>query len=432
MKKSTGTDKGGAVCLRAADAAAYQLGELAEAERSDFEKHLQTCAACAEAIRSLADVVGRLKTLPEQAVSPGLEDRIMSRVAGETARAAGIPAWVRAAAGVLVLFGVGMLCLVGTRRGPAAPAVADDASGQARRDALEWLCRTQEPDGKWTGGKGAVPESYAVGVSALALMALMGEGPDAFHGPHAETLRRGMDYLVASQNANGMLGPSFSGTPYNQGLGALALLNAGAMESNAAWRAAAERALGYALSIQNSCGGWNYLRSSPGPANTSITIWPLLALIRADELGYPGVAEGIGRGLAWLQDMVNEEGRMGYERAGHFPYGSNTLTAAGTLCFLLDNRQRDPALLASMLAAVQRGEADPGGPVDFYQAFFVSRVLALARDESAKAARSSINVRLLAMQDRAGDAAGSWEAGDRWGRIGGRVYSTALAAMAIE
>ena len=39
---------------------------------------------------------------------------------------------------------------------------------------------------------------------------------------------------------------------------------------------------------------------------------------------------------------------------------------------------------------------------------------------------------LVAEQVQAGPAAGSWEPRDAWGPYGGRVYSTAVAALSLE
>ena len=39
---------------------------------------------------------------------------------------------------------------------------------------------------------------------------------------------------------------------------------------------------------------------------------------------------------------------------------------------------------------------------------------------------------LLPMQKTAGDEAGSWEPNGMWGGYGGRVYSTATAALSLE
>jgi hypothetical protein len=39
---------------------------------------------------------------------------------------------------------------------------------------------------------------------------------------------------------------------------------------------------------------------------------------------------------------------------------------------------------------------------------------------------------LVAAQRQTGNNAGSWDANGRWGRYGGRVYSTALSTLCLE
>src|SRR5690606_12329854 len=39
---------------------------------------------------------------------------------------------------------------------------------------------------------------------------------------------------------------------------------------------------------------------------------------------------------------------------------------------------------------------------------------------------------LIERQRRDGDAAGSWDPMDRWSRIGGRIYQTAICALTLE
>jgi len=56
----------------------------------------------------------------------------------------------------------------------------------------------------------------------------------------------------------------------------------------------------------------------------------------------------------------------------------------------------------------------------------------MARGEDAPRALAAIGGRLASLQNARGPAAGSWDANDAWGGVGGRVYSTAMAALALK
>lgn len=406
-------------CPRATEAPAYSLGELPPAEKKDFEQHLAACPACARAAASSRLVIARLREDPDAEGSPTLADRIAQRIeAGDTRPARRRFAWTvpaRVAALLLATLGLGAF-LARDERPEDAPDLA-----AARRDALAWLCRTQDPNGGWSAGEGAIREKYGIGVSALALLALMQDPVDSRREPGATVIRRGVDYLVRAQNEKGLFGAVFSGATYNQGLATLALLEACALESNAAWRTSAEKAVAYLVSIQDRTGGWDYLRAAPGSANTSASVWPLLALLRADEQGFPDLRPAIERGMAWMKTTINAEGRMGYRRAGHAPYGSETLTAAGAACLVRRGNPADEPLVKTMLNALRVGPEQT--QMDFYRAFFTTEVLS--------AARQSLREQLAALQYRTGPNSGSWEPTDRWGRTGGPVYATALATLCM-
>jgi anti-sigma-K factor RskA len=101
----------------------YVLGALAPAERSEFERHLQTCEACAAEVRSLAGTVAALPlSVPLVDPPPGLRSRVMA-VTGRSAaaphsvvplpaRAARTRSWVSAAgwlsAAALLLVSLGL------------------------------------------------------------------------------------------------------------------------------------------------------------------------------------------------------------------------------------------------------------------------------------------------------------------------------------
>ncbi len=108
-------------------AALYALDALDGRERTEFERHLRTCAACAAEVQSLRPVVDALaQAVPQHDPSPALRDRVMAGAGAPASTshiANGVPSdrraaaagtatsamwWLAAAAMVSVVVGLGI------------------------------------------------------------------------------------------------------------------------------------------------------------------------------------------------------------------------------------------------------------------------------------------------------------------------------------
>jgi anti-sigma factor RsiW len=124
--------------------AAWQAGDLGEAQRGRLAAHLAGCAACAATVADLEAVRERLAVLTEPELPAGLHQRLMTAVERELpaatprhrASAARRAAWFQrpatlAAAAAILLFVVGVLGLVRltSHDGGAATAARGDSGG---------------------------------------------------------------------------------------------------------------------------------------------------------------------------------------------------------------------------------------------------------------------------------------------------------------
>ena len=430
-------------CRRAEDVPALLLGELTGAARESMSAHLSACPECS---RVAAEVESTLRILRE---APGAEEgrdltpEIMARLpaapwpdvsTGRTIRLWRSPAWLRAAAAVAVLAGgLVLLALLRPGRGPAAGERAGRPAPEAVvaatvSPALEWLARTQEADGRWSGGR----TEYDVGVSALALLALVDPHVQGIGGGRSEAIRRGAGYLVGQQDASGLIGPRFSAATYNHGLATLALIEVCAVESNAAWEAGLDKALRFIRSTQTRRGGWGYLDAQGGAPNTAATVWPLQALIRGEAKGRGGLRPDIERGLAWMLSTINGDGLMGYTAAGDFPYDPAGMTAAGAVCLLMEEggwRRRE---LQAMRRILCSAADDAGASFDLYRSYFRTRAVILGNCREAAARQAADRARIAGLQKDSGADAGCWDVKDAWTDVGGRVYATAIATLTMQ
>ncbi len=189
-----------------------------------------------------ADVVRRLRSLPEPAAREDFAARVMERILREEAEAEAARKRrpMRWAVRIAAAAAVAVLCAAGWRAwfGPAAPPFAAEMARNAA--ACEFILAEQSPDGAW---RAAVPAQDGA-LSAIALMALVRHDPDPLHGPHADAVRGGMDHLVALQSRP--QGAGDSGTRLGRSsryLVAMALRTGAALPgAPTGWRAAAGRA----------------------------------------------------------------------------------------------------------------------------------------------------------------------------------------------
>ena len=179
-----------------------------------------------------ADVVARLRAQKAPEPSADFTERTLARARQPVARRAG---WAdvlwRAAAALVVLGGASFWW----QRAPAPEAKAPSP--------VEILMAAQRADGGWSADDGQLRARYDVGVTALAVLALMPGEMAPLGRSQAQAIRDGISYLIAQQGKDGKFGTDFSGADFTRYLAGMAL-NAAARLPGAdpAWQAAAERA----------------------------------------------------------------------------------------------------------------------------------------------------------------------------------------------
>jgi len=98
----------------------------------------------------------------------------------------------------------------------------------------------QRADGGWSADAQNSRTRYDIGVSALALLALIHADPVALEGPQAAAIRSGMAHLLRQQRPDGHFGEDFSGAAFTKYLAGMALQAAAKLpNADPAWRTAA-------------------------------------------------------------------------------------------------------------------------------------------------------------------------------------------------
>ncbi len=321
--------------------------------------------------------------------------------------------------------------------------------------AIRWLAQAQSADGRWDasrfgagieravlgqdrGGAGADADC---GITALALLAMMGAGQSHVAGDYQPTVARGLDFLMRGQAADGQLASqtSFYARMYCHSMATFALAEALAMTGDKRLEPAVRRAVGYSLRAQHpSTGGWRYRPGDEG--DTSQLGWQMMSLWSAQRAGIdipPQTWTGAERFLRSVR-----RGRVG-GLASYRPDGpaSTPMTAEALYCreIVADalGGEADPQAAAEATAALAAVPPEPER-VNLYYWYYGTLGLhhRQAFDAEAEAAWQSWNTALtLALvnsQIADGPDAGCWEPNCIWGGYGGKVYSTAIAAMCLE
>jgi hypothetical protein len=388
-------------CQLRGEAHAYVSGELSARAQAVFEEHLAVCAECRDAVESTQRVIGRLRALPEAEPKRDLAASILVRLREEPRER---PRWpsVAAIAAVLTLFAGGAFLTHFKKSVPPAQriaAAADENAASVAR-ALDWFCQNQEPDGSWNAEKWGGNRRFEIALTALPTIALLSAEWNTTHGKAAVT--KATRWLREQQSADGSFGPDFQGMSYNQAIATLALFHAYQRQPDTKLKHSLDAALANILARQTGDGGWGYRRSPI--ADRSITEWHVEALELASTLGWKNAQQNLARARKWLADHPHP--RTDAEEPVDSP--------------------------SALLARSGDGNVIGSAKMDFYQAYFLTAALKRKYDEPSRQQLAAIRRALLLQQVSDGSDSGSWPAGDRWGRAGGRLYSTALASLSLK
>jgi hypothetical protein len=302
--------------------------------------------------------------------------------------------------------------------------------------ALAFLARNQEPDGRWTfinedrDQPGRRPANRDdMGLTGLAMLCFlaMDQRPDA-EGPYRKCVADGLAFLVARQKEDGDLRGT-GGDMYNHGIAALAFGEAAVLTRDPKYGSAAVKAAQFIVRAQNaSTGGWRYAPGEGG--DTSVLGWQIMALHSVQRIGLPVPAATRAAALRWLASVSRSPRGMlaGYQSAS----ADRTMTAEALFARLL---------LGEKLTDEQRKEAaeyvippDPTENPNFYYWYYGSLALMQVQGKTWQEWNAQLRDRIVRIQQTDGKQSGSWDpAADRYGADrGGRVYTTAIAALTLQ
>jgi hypothetical protein len=354
------------------------------------------------------------------------------------------------------VFGLGRgMGFRGSRRAKATSLGATEASEQAVDAALEWLAAHQLPDGSWSfdhrGGtcQGRCDhhgnaKSATAAATGMALLPFLGAGHTHVEGKYQRNVAKGLYFLIGKIKAKGTIGSFWErrARMYSQGLATLALCEASAMTladgkgkkppaesnlfTNERLATTAQMGLNYIMDTQGPRGGWRYDPGEQG--DTSVVGWQLMAL----KSGYLAGLKVEPRTVAGVQNFLDS---VQSERGADYGYNSRSKGSIATRAIGLLSRmylgwpRQHPALAAGGKHLVKvKPKRD-----DIYFNYYATQMLSHYGGPLWQEWNTEMRESLVRRQSNRGHERGSWYFNDPHGaQMGGRLYSTAMAAMTLE
>ncbi len=327
----------------------------------------------------------------------------------------------------------------------------DELGGSTRSEeavhrALEFLKNHQADDGRWTflnsrsdRNKNHKHDQALTGLALLCFLAANHTpGGDS---PYAQTVEKGLEALMRVQDKDGDLRgekkmrgrASTDANMYDHAIATLALAEAALMTDDRRYRAAAVEGGRFLIAAQHEkTGGWRYAPGAPNKGgDTSVFGWQVMALHSVKRLGAE-VPDRVEQGaFRWLKRVQSGKHGIlaGYD--GNRP--TTTMTAEGVFSRILLGQQLNDGQREELTQYLLREKPRKGRNADYYLWYYAS--LALLHSDSAAWPQwnEAMQAKLISTQRNGGEADGSWEyRNSRWGKQGGRIYSTAMATLTLE
>jgi len=282
-----------------------------------------------------------------------------------------------------------------SRAGLAAARGGSPESEKAVERALRWIIEHQDPyDGGWKfqlkcdqcDGSGSCKSRNAA--TGLALMALLGAGYTHQAGPYQEQVEYGLKFLLQKQKLTPEYGGSFmepGNGMYHQAIATIAIAEAFAMTRDEELRQALDQ----------------------GGIATPLSVYE-----RAD---------------AFLDSCRDDLGQFKYHVRERKPRRSPTVVALISKMYMGMSRDSQDLKFGSSYI-LGRGISK----TDIYFDFYTTLTLHHAQHELWEDWNKQMRDYLVKSQEVAGHQAGSWNFKDKHGAVGGRLYTTAMAAMTLE
>ncbi|MEM7311379.1 MAG: hypothetical protein AAF682_32240 [Planctomycetota bacterium] len=278
---------------------------------------------------------------------------------------------------------------------------------------LKWLAGAQAPDGSWDASAHGGDARFQVGATALALLALMGDGTSLAEGPHKKTVTAGIQWLRKSQDTeSGRIASADSLDPMREhALATWAIVECFALSKSPLVRKTAERAVKFL--------------AEHGGAEIEATF----ALVCAAEAGLEFDRDVLATLASTLAERTSNGGRVSVAEGDAL--SEHAATSAGLLArvFLRQTTKEQPVLERSAKAIAKHPLAAAGDKADRAALSYAAHALFQMGGDAWQAWREESTAAVVHAQEAKGELRGSWSPA---AEPGGRVEATAEMALTLE
>lgn len=352
------------------------------------------------------------------------------------------------------------------RRARALAGGGTQESEDAVELALAWFAEHQWPDGGWRFDLEQCPScagycrnsgthTSTTAATGLALLSFLGAGYTHQEGKYDAVVQKGLYFLRERQtitshggdlrdnsaalevtvpagkllSALDLAANARRDSMYSHGIASLAITEAYAMTRDPALRESAEQAVKFIIEAQYDDGGWRYEPRWETPTRGDMTVsgWQIMVLKSASLAGID-VPYDVWMKIGDFLDNIQADNGATYlylpgER------GTRATTAIGLLCRMVNGWPRDHQPLQR--GAVKLGSQQPQRNNMYYN-YYASQVLHHLGGPNWEKWNPKMRDYLVSSQSREGHEIGSWYFAEPHSTPGGRLYTTAMAAMTLE
>jgi len=312
---------------------------------------------------------------------------------------------------------------------PSAARDLTPAGREAIRRGIQYLVQNQREDGSW-GSQGALGR-YPTAMTALSGLALTANGSLPGSGPHASSVRRAVEFLLARADPEtGLIGGEESGRPmFGHGFAMLFLSEVYGSEGDAELRERIRRVLEGAVAlsarVQSPDGGW-YYTPTPQDDEGAVTVTQMQGLRACLNAGIAVPADTVRRALGYIEASANPDGGIAYRAREPGP-SRPAITAAAVVTLysagLYESELARNAFNYARQTVPTTASSSSGGGHFFYAHLYLSQAMYFEGGEAWREYFGKLQDWLVTCQR----PDGSWE-----GDFFGTTYGTAVALIILQ
>lgn len=310
------------------------------------------------------------------------------------------------------------------------PPEVTTATRESIERGLQFLVRSQNRDGSWRTN-GSVG-SYPVAMTSLAGLALLAAGNTPTQGPYAKNVSSAITFLLKSARSDGLIAQIEEETHcmHGHGFATLFLALCYGMEEDpqrlGQIRSVLQRAVELTGGSQSPAGGWLYTPDAQSDEG-SVTVTQVQALRACRNVGIAVPKRVIDNAMEYLKKSANADGGIRYQVTDTGP-SRPAITAAAVVCWFsagdYENKDAKKALefVQKALSPAQNDASQYFGHY-FYAHLYMSQAMYLHGEKSWQSYFPLMRDTLIGLQS----SDGSWD-GDHVGT----TYGTAVALVILQ